>query len=113
MIASGRPKRSKTARSRRATALPRPSPGSGAPHFVARLVPLDPGLYAFSLAEETGWREPVAGLAVPAVHLCATPHHGGVEITDRFGRAGSWLGCPHKGLFVKSPTAGSTPLVNR
>src|SRR5688572_6097170 len=41
--------------------------------FVATLVPLEPGFYAFSLAAETRWRTPVVGLALPAVHVCAPP----------------------------------------
>jgi len=91
-------------------------PGRGAPQFVARLVPLDPGFYAFSLTGEAGWRERVAGLALPAVQLCAPPHQdgapqGAIEITDSFGRAGSWLGGRHKVLFVKSPTGGGAALV--
>jgi hypothetical protein len=116
MITPGRRNRSETARLSRAIAPPTPSPGRAAPHFVARLVPLDPGFYAFSLAAETGWREPVAGLALPAVHLCAPPHQdgaaqGAIEITDSFGRAGAWLGGRHKVLFVKSPAGGGAALV--
>ncbi len=95
-----------------ASAPPSPASGQAAPHVVARLVPLDPGLYAFSLAAETGWREPVAGLALPAVHLCAPPRQDrAIEITDSFGRAGSWLGGRHRVLFVKSPPGGGAALV--
>jgi hypothetical protein len=111
MIAPGRPKRSKTAGWSRAIAPP-PSRGRTAPYVIARLVPLDPGLYTFSLGAETGWLEPLAGLTLPAVHLCAAPDRGGdVEITDSFGRAGSWLGGRHRVLFVKSPTGGGMALV--
>ena len=71
--------------------IPSPEPAA-TPHFVARLVPLDPGFYAFSLAAETVWREPGVGLALPAVQLCAAPRQdGAIEITDSFGRTGSWL----------------------
>jgi hypothetical protein len=95
-----------------AIAPPTSSPERAAPQFVARLVPLDPGFYAFSLAAETPWREPVAGLALPAVQLCAVPHQdGAVEITDSFGRAGSWLGGRHKVLFVKAPAGGGAALI--
>jgi hypothetical protein len=113
MIASGRPRRSKPARLSPAIASPTPSiERAAAPHFVARLVPLDPGFYAFSLAAETAWREPVVGLALPAVQLCAAPRQDGtIEITDSFGRAGSWLGGRHKVLFVKSPAGGGAALV--
>ncbi len=113
MIAAGRPRRSKPARQPRAITLPTRSPErAAAPHFVARLVPLDPGFYAFSLAAETVWREPAAGLALPAVQLCAAPcRDGAIEITDSFGRAGSWLGGRHKVLFVKASAGGGVALV--
>jgi hypothetical protein len=116
MIAPARRNRSRTARRSPAITPPPRSPGRAAAQFVARLVPLDPGFYAFSLAAETGWREPVAGLALPAVHLCAAPHRDGAaqgafEITDSFGRAGSWLDGRHKVLFVKSPAGGGAALV--
>ena len=92
------------------------SPDGAAPHAVARLVPLDPGFYAFSLAADTSGREPVAGFALPAMQICAVPHQdgpqgGAVEITDSFGHAGSWLGGPHKVLLVKSPAGGGAALV--
>jgi len=110
MIARGRPGRSKAARL--SPAPPASSAEPAAPQSVARLVPLDPGLYAFSLASETTSRDPVAGLALPAVQLCAAPREeGAVEITDSFGRAGSWLGGRHKVLFVKAPAGGGAALV--
>jgi hypothetical protein len=104
MIAAGRPGT--------ATAAATASPGPGAPHFVARLVPLDPGLYSFSLTADPPRRAPVAGLALPLVQLCAEPCPGGaLEITDSFGRTGSWLGGTHKVLFVRSPARGGAALV--
>jgi hypothetical protein len=81
------------------------------------MVALEPGFYVFSLAAETTWREKVAGFALPAVQVCPPPFHnaaaGGeaVEITDSFGRAGSWLGGRHRMLFVKSPSGGGAALV--
>lgn len=117
MISSGPPKRSTTTRLSAAdAALRAAAPDSVAPHFVARLVPLEPGFYAFSLTADTSWREPVAGLALPAVQVCAAPRHdggedGAVEITDSFGRAGSWLGGRRKVLFVKAPANGGAALV--
>src|ERR1700676_346172 len=106
MKAPGRPQRSKAAARRRAQAVPPTvSTEAVAPRFVARLVALDPGFYAFSLADETIWREPGAGLALPTVQVCAPPHQsaavggaaqGAVEIIDGFGRAGSWLGGRHR-----------------
>lgn len=70
---------------------------------VARLVPLDPGLYAVSLRPETRWQEPIAGFPVPAVHVSTPPGHHGLEITDSSGRPGAWLGGHRKVLFVKAP----------
>lgn len=96
----------------RASARPAtPAAEGGLPDIAARLVPLDPGFYAFSLAAETGWRDPVAGLALPAVEVCAPPDREGVAITDSFGGAGSWLGGRHRMLFVQSPPAGGAALV--
>jgi hypothetical protein len=81
------------------------------PQFIAWLVPLDPGLYAFSLAADIVRREPATGLALPAIQVCAPPHQADtLEITDSFGRTGSWLGGHRDVLFVKSP-AGSAVLV--
>jgi hypothetical protein len=127
MIAPGRPKRSATARRSSAGAAPRTaapegaSPDGAAPRFEARLVTLDPGFYAFGLtADDTSWRSPVAGLALPAVQVCAVPHQdgekggppgGAVEITDSSGHAGSWLGGRRKVLFVKAPAGGGVALV--
>ena len=112
MIAPGRPRRARTARPASATPPAAPSLDPVAPHCVARLVPLDPGVYAFSLSAATAGREAVAGFALPAVQICAPPRRdGAVEITDGFGRAGSWLGGRHKVLFVKSPAGGGAALV--
>ena len=89
--------------------------------FIARLVPLDPGFYAFSLAAETVSREPgvgqsSVGLGLPAIHVCAPPHPGGaaqgaIAIADSFGRTGSWLGGRHRMLFVTAPAGGGAALV--
>jgi hypothetical protein len=118
MIARAPAKRSRSAAPSRervtgATAAPVTLPGESAtPRFTARLVPLDPGFYAFSLAAETGWRETVAGLALPAIQVCAAPDQGSaIEITDSFGRTGSWLGGRHNMLFVTAPAGGGAALV--
>jgi hypothetical protein len=113
----GRATRSKIAQpNREAAEPPAPSAAEAAPQFVARLVTLDPGLYAFSLAAETTWREPAAGFALPAVQVCRPPHHDAaagqaVEITDSFGRAASWLSGRQRMLLVKSPAGGGAALV--
>lgn len=78
------------------------------PQFVARLVPLDAGLFAFSLAAGGVSRAPAGGFTLPAIQICAPPdQEAGVEITDRFGRPGSWIGTRRDLLFVKSPSGGA------
>src|SRR5437016_957799 len=112
MIAAGRPRRVKTARPAGAIVPAAASLDHVALHCVARLVPLDPGVYAFSLSAAATGREAGAGFALPAVQLCAPPRrNGAIEITDGFGRAGSWLGGRHKVLFVTSPAGGGAALV--
>jgi hypothetical protein len=119
----GRPRRSQTGRAGAVSPASSP-PGAvlegDAPHVVARLVRLEPGVYAFSLPAETSWRDPVAGFALPAVQVACVPRpdgapgvatDGAVEITDSFGRAGSWLGGRHRVLFVTSPSGGGAALV--
>jgi hypothetical protein len=95
------------ARRRQSPAAAVPEHPDGAPPFAARLVPLERGLYAVSLAAETPWSDPLAGLAVPAIHLAAPPLAEKVEITGEDGRAAAWLGGRHKMLFVKSPDGGA------
>ena len=112
MIGRARSRRAKTASPSRATTPPPTAPENVAPHVVARLVPLEPGFYAFSLAADTGWRDPVVGLGLPAVQICALPHQeGGIAITDSFGRAESWLGGHRNLLFVTAPPGGGAALV--
>lgn len=77
---------------------------------AARLVPLEPGFYAISLAG-AGRTAAAAGLALPAVHVCAPPDRDALDITDDSGRPGAWLGGPHTMLFVKSPPGGAVALV--
>ncbi len=88
------------------------APVAAASHAVARLIPLDPGFYAFNLSAGSAGGAPLVGLALPAVHISAPPGDGpGIEISDSFGRTESWLGGPHRTLFVKAPTAGGGVLV--
>lgn len=93
-----------------ALAAPAAAAATAPSHSLARIVSLDPGFYAFRLAAETRWREPVAGFAVPAVHVCAPPDRDDLEITDSFGRPGAWLGGRHTMLFVKAPRGGTALL---
>ena len=95
---------------------PRPEPATAAasPQLgkvadvgsVARLVTLEPGFYAFTLAAGRGRREPVTGLPLPAIHVCEAEPCGGFEITDEAGRVRSWLGGGSAMLFVKSRAGG-------
>jgi hypothetical protein len=94
------------------------SPGAGiaqsaAPSAVARLVNLEPGLFAFSITGGPPWHGAATGLALPAVHVC--PFHSGhdsaIEITTASGKRGAWLGAPADALFVRSPAGGGTALV--
>ena len=73
---------------------------------VARVVALEPGFYAFSLADGRGQREPIIGLPLPAIHVCEAEADGAFEITDEAGRAGAWLGGGSTTLLVKSRQAG-------
>jgi hypothetical protein len=109
MIARSRPRRSAN-ESEAAAIADAPTP-VGAGQFISRLVPLDAGFYAISLAADTNWVDPIIGFALPAIQLNTAPDApAAIEITDSFGRAGSWLGGRHKTLFVKVPEGGSVAL---
>ena len=93
-------------------------PGSGiaqsaAPSAIARLVNLEPGLFAFSVTGGAPSHGAATGLALPAVHVC--PFHSGqdgaLEITTASGKPGAWLGGPAESLFVRSPAGGAAALV--
>jgi hypothetical protein len=94
------------------------NPGAGiaqpaAPSAVARLVNLDPGIFAFTITGGASSHGVATGLALPAVHVC--PFHSGhdsaVEITTASGKRGAWLGAPADTLFVRSPAGGGAALV--
>jgi hypothetical protein len=86
---------------------------SAAPSAIARLVNLEPGLFAFSITGGAPSHGAATGLALPAVHVC--PFHSGqdgaLEITTASGKPGAWLGGPAESLFVRSPAGGSAALV--
>lgn len=99
-------------RARNATAA-RPSESPADPKVVARLVNLDPGLFAFSIAGATPWRGTASGLGVPAVHV-ASAHNSedfSLEITNAAGEPGMWLGGPSTTLLVRASAQGGTALV--
>jgi hypothetical protein len=90
------------------------SPASaGEANVVARLVNLDPGLFAFSIAGATRWPGIAPGLGVPAVHLASVhaAEDAALEITTVTGRPGMWLGGPSPTLLVRAPARGGTALV--
>jgi hypothetical protein len=86
---------------------------SAAPSAIARLVNLEPGLFAFSITGGAPSHGAATGLALPAVHVC--PFRSGegraVEITTATGKPGAWLGAPADTLFVRSPAGGGAALV--
>ena len=83
------------------------------PNAVARLVGLEPGLYAFSISDRAPWLGARAGFAMPAVHISPLPtqQERAIEITDASGRTGAWLGGPESTLFVRTPPGGGGALI--
>ena len=83
------------------------------PNVVARLVNLDPGLFALSVTGAAAWRTGVSGFALPAVHIRAfhAAPAGAVEITTASGKPGAGLGGHADTLFVRSPAGGAAALV--
>jgi len=78
---------------------------------VARLLPLDPGLYGFRLAAAIAPSASASGFALPVVQICQAPRgDGSIEITDTSGRAASWLGRSAM-LLVSVPPSGGTALI--
>jgi hypothetical protein len=100
-------------RARNTSAAVRPAEAPAEAKVVARLVKLDPGLFAFSIAGATPWRGIASGLGVPAVHVASAhaTEHGSLEITTSAGEPGIWLGGPSTTLLVRAPTRGGTALV--
>ncbi|HEX3952545.1 MAG TPA: hypothetical protein VHW90_03160 [Stellaceae bacterium] len=102
-------------RTRAGPELPPPAPptrpaatAASIPEFAVRLVPLEPGFYAFGMVGEISLRRPAIGLPLPAIHVGAAPEAAGeVEISDGFGGQGCWLGGGQNMLFVKTPTGGA------
>ena len=86
---------------------------AGEANVVARLVNLDPGLFAFSIAGSAPWQGIAAGLGVPAVHLASVhaAEDAALEITTATGGPGMWLGGPSTTLLVRAPARGGTALV--
>src|SRR5205823_9168751 len=86
---------------------------AGEANVVARLVNLDPGLFAFSVTGATRWPGMAPGLGVPAVHLASVhaAEDAALEITTATGGPGMWLGGRSTTLLVRAPARGGTALV--
>src|SRR5437868_7159592 len=87
--------------------------GAGEANVVARLVNLDPGLFAFTIAGVTRWRDIAAGLGVPAVHVSSVEagQDDALEIQTSGVKPGAKLGGPLTTLLVRAPARGGTALV--
>ena len=87
--------------------------GAGEANVVARLVHLDPGLFAFRIAGIAPWQTIAAGLGVPAVHVSSlhAAEDAALEITSAAGEPSMWLGGPSTTLLVRAPARGGTALV--
>ena len=83
-----------------------------ASNAVARLIALEEGFYAFTLAGGAIWAGAAPGFALPAVHISTPPDQAdAIEITDIYGQPAAWLGERHATVFVKSPAGGAVALV--
>jgi hypothetical protein len=81
-------------------------------HAIAKLIPLEKGLYAFTMVGQAGWTGTGPGLAVPAVHISSLPQSlDELEITDVYGHPAAWLGARHSTIFLKSPRDSGLALV--
>src|SRR5205823_12786966 len=83
---------------------------AGEANVVARLVNLDPGLFAFSIAGSAPWQGIAAGLGVPAGHVASVhaAEDAAPEITTATGGPGMWPGGPSTKLRVRAPARGGT-----
>src|SRR5437763_1255024 len=85
---------------------------AAASNAIARLIELEEGFYAFTVAGTAAWAGAAPGFTVPAVHVSALPDRvDALEITDIYGHPAAWLGARHATVFVKSPAGGSFAVV--
>lgn len=79
----------------------------------ARLLGLDQGLYALSVAKSDGGTPECVGILLPAVHLSTPPsnHLGEVEIIAADGKPTCWLGCEGGTAVIKAPPGGGQVLL--
>jgi hypothetical protein len=86
--------------------------GSAASNAVARLIELEEGFYAFTMAGGAIWAGAAPGFALPAVHISTPPDRAdALTVTDIYGQPAAWLGARHATVFVKSPAGGAVALV--
>lgn len=79
---------------------------------VARLIALEEGLYALTMAGGANWAGAAPGFSLPAVHISAAPDRADVlDITDIYGQPAAWLGARHATVLVKAPAGGAVALV--
>ena len=76
----------------------------------ARLLPLAPGLYAFSLLDLGAAGRTATGVTLPAVHIGAAPQAPDFHIANLAGRNDQWLSRSRR-LFVTSPPGGTVALL--
>lgn len=79
----------------------------------ARVLNLDHGVYALSIAKLGEAVSQHSGMLLPAVHVSQPPAHhlGGTEIITPDGGPDCWLGCDGGTVVVKAPVGGGVVLV--
>ncbi|HEY2530045.1 MAG TPA: hypothetical protein VGJ20_19270 [Xanthobacteraceae bacterium] len=79
----------------------------------ARVLDLDHGVYALSIAKLGEVESQHSGMLLPAVHISQPPAHhlGGAEIITPDGGPDCWLGCDGGTVVVKAPVGGGVVLV--
>jgi len=76
----------------------------------ARLLPLEPGFYAFTLRPPALGESRTAIMPLPQVHVCAAPAAAGLDIAGLSGRTEPWV-APSQPLFVTAPPGGTIALL--
>jgi hypothetical protein len=80
---------------------------------AAKLLELDPGLYAMKIGALRGPATEISGLTLPAVQISVPPIAGrdAVEIVATSGEPGGWLGMGGGAVVLKSPDSGGHVLI--
>ena len=79
----------------------------------ARILELDRGLYALSIAEIGSAASEHSGILLPAVHLSTPPsnHLGEAEIIAADDDSACWVGCEGATIVIKAPLGGGHVLL--